>query len=242
MYEMADPPEYEPLPETSVGAVARSKGLDPIEACYDALISSGGNAAFLAITANYAEGNSNIVFQLIQHPATILGLCDGGAHCLGLCDASTPTTVLAYWVRDRSRGPRLPIEVAVRELANNPARAFGLRDRGVIAPGKRADLNLIDLNALRMGVPEFIDDLPANGRRMVQRAKGYVATYVNGQCILEDGTDTGARPGRTVRKPRVVHSHVRLYKMQASKTVAFLLAFLLGSAGQGWVRSRRDDG
>jgi N-acyl-D-aspartate/D-glutamate deacylase len=201
LYAMTDPPIYEPLPETSIGAVARSRGLSPAEVFYEAMLEDDGNATFLATMANYAEGNSDAVFEMIQHPATILGLSDGGAHALSLCDASSPTTVLAYWVRDRVRGPRLPIEIAIRELAAHPAQAFGLHDRGVIVPGMRADINLIDLGALRMGTPEFLDDLPANGRRMVQRASGYVATYVAGEKILENGRDTGARPGRTIRRP-----------------------------------------
>lgn len=202
LYELTDPIEYEPLPETSIGARARAQGLSAADVLYDAMVADGGRATFLATMANYAHGNSDDVFEMIEHPSTILGLSDGGAHTLSLCDASSPTTVLAYWVRDRSRGRRLPIEFAVRELTARPAQAFGLHDRGVIAPGMRADLNLIDLGALRMGAPEFLDDLPAGGRRMVQRASGYVATYVAGECILRNGEDTGARPGRTVRKRR----------------------------------------
>src|SRR5205823_2078774 len=143
------------------------------------LTAGAGDTMFLMIAANYAEGDGGTVFDMIRHPSSIMGLGDGGAHCLGLCDVTTPTTVMTQWVRDRSRGPRLPIEEAVKCLAADTARAFGLYDRGVLAPGMRADINLIDLPAMRMGLPEFITDLPGNGRRMVQKAEGYVATFVH---------------------------------------------------------------
>jgi N-acyl-D-aspartate/D-glutamate deacylase len=200
LYPMTDPPDYEPAPDQSIGAAARRGGLSPMEAFYDAMLQNHGDAMFLMVAANYAGGNGDVVLEMIQHPATILGLGDGGAHCLGLCDATTPTTVLSHWARDRSRGPRLPVEIAVRELTTAPARAFGLYDRGALLPGMRADLNLIDLDALRMRVPEFVHDLPGNARRLVQRASGYVATYVAGTPVFENGEETGARPGRTIRK------------------------------------------
>jgi N-acyl-D-aspartate/D-glutamate deacylase len=155
---------------------------------------------FLAVVANYAPPNGDVVLEMIGDPATIIGLGDGGAHCLGLLDVTTPTTVLTQWVRDRRRGPRLPLERAVRELSHATARAFGLYDRGVLAPGMRADVNLIDLDNLRMGQPHFASDLPGGGRRLVQRATGYVGTFVAGEQILADGEDTGARPGRTIRR------------------------------------------
>ncbi len=200
LYQMRNPPDYEPLPERSIGADARRRGLVPMDVFYDMMIQAGGSAMFLAVVANYADGNADTVLEMIQHPATVLGLGDGGAHCLGLCDATTPTTVLAQWVRDRTRGPRLPVEIAVRELTATPARTFGLHDRGVLAQGKRADVNLIDLDKIQMGAPEFIHDLPGDGRRMVQRPTGYVATYVAGVRIFENGEQTGARPGRTIRR------------------------------------------
>jgi N-acyl-D-amino-acid deacylase len=202
LYEMTDPPMYEPLPEASIGAIARSKGQSPSEVFYDAMLDDRGGATFLAAMANYAEGNGDAVFEMIKNPVTIMGLSDGGAHSLSLCDASGPTTVMSYWARDRVRGPRLPIEVAVRELTSHPAQAFGFHDRGVIAPGMRGDINLIDFDALRVGTPEFLDDLPANGRRMVQRARGYVATYVAGERVFENGNETGARPGRVFRRSK----------------------------------------
>ena len=200
MYKMTDPPDYEPSIEQSLGAEAGRQGGSSMDMFYDLMTEGAGDAMFLAVVANYADGNGDTVFEMIQNPATIMGLGDGGAHCLGLCDVTAPTTVLTQWVRDRSRGPRLPIEVAVRELSASTARAFGIYDRGVLVPGMRADVNLIDLDALRMGLPEFVHDLPGNGRRLVQRSRGYVATFVKGEQVLANGEDTGARPGATVRK------------------------------------------
>ena len=170
-----------------------------MERFYDELRRDGGSGMFLYIAANYGGGNADVVLEMIRHPATVLGAGDGGAHCLGLCDATTPTTLLTHWVRDRSRGPRLELETAVHELTQRPARHFGLVDRGSLEPGMRADLNLIDLPNLSLGGYEIVADLPAGGRRIVQRTRGYAATYVAGERVLEDGADTGARPGRTLR-------------------------------------------
>jgi N-acyl-D-aspartate/D-glutamate deacylase len=200
LYHLGDPVDYEPDPARSFSAEARKQGLSPIDYAYDALSAGDGTTMFLAVVANYAPGNAEVVFEMINDPETIIGLGDGGAHCLGLLDVTTPTTVLTQWVRDRTRGPRLPLEVAVRELSASTARAFGLYDRGVLAQGMRADVNLIDLDNLQMGRPHFADDLPAGGRRLVQRATGYVATFVRGEQILANGEDTGARPGRTIRR------------------------------------------
>ncbi|MDG2004703.1 MAG: amidohydrolase family protein [Novosphingobium sp.] len=200
MYLMTDPLDYEPETSESIGAKAKRDGVTSMDMFYDLMTAGKGDAMFLAVVANYAEGNANTVMEMIRHPDTITGLGDGGAHQLGLCDVTTPTTVMTQWVRDRTRGPKLPVEEAVRALSSSPARAFGLTDRGVLAPGMRADINLIDMDALRMELPEFIHDLPADGRRMVQRARGYVATFVAGEQILADGEDMGARPGRTIRR------------------------------------------
>jgi N-acyl-D-aspartate/D-glutamate deacylase len=199
-YHLGDPIDYEPDPELSFKVQAARQGISPIDYAYDLLASGDGETMFLAVAANYADGNGDVVYEMINDPQTIIGLGDGGAHCLGLLDVTTPTTVLTQWVRDRTRGPRMPIEVAVRALSASNAEAFGLYDRGVIAPGKRADINLIDHDNLRMGRPSFADDLPAGGRRIVQRATGYVGTFVKGEQILANGEDTGARPGRTIRR------------------------------------------
>ena len=199
LYRVTDPPDYEPLPEWSVGARARDAGRAPAELFYDELRADGGRDMFLLIAANYADRCGDTVLEMIRHPTTTLGVGDGGAHCLGLCDATTPTTVLTHWVRDRKRGGRLPLEEAVYELSLNPARHFGLEGRGSLEPGMRADLNLIDLENLSLGAYEIVNDLPAGGSRIIQRTRGYVATYVAGQRVLADGVDTGARPGRTLR-------------------------------------------
>jgi N-acyl-D-amino-acid deacylase len=200
LYRLVDPPDYEPDPDQSITAVARRQGRSPVDVLYDGLLEDGGQAMFLVVAANYAEGNGETVLEMIRDPATVIGLGDGGAHCVFLCDATAPTTVLTQWVRDRTRGPRLPLEIAVQELTFTPARRFGFGDRGLLTPGYRADVNLIDFDRLGMGAPEFVSDLPAGGRRLVQRAQGYVATYVAGQPILHHGIDTGARPGRLVRR------------------------------------------
>jgi N-acyl-D-amino-acid deacylase len=132
----------------------------------------------------------------------ILGLADGGAHCGLICDASTPTYMLTHWVRDRSRGPRLALEHAIRKQTSETAKLYGLRDRGAIAVGLRADLNVIDFEALALPAPYAICDLPAGGQRMMQDARGYAATIVNGAITRRDDADTGVRPGRLVRGAR----------------------------------------
>jgi N-acyl-D-amino-acid deacylase len=199
IFPMQDPPNYEPLPDTSVAAIARQAGRPAEEVFYDMLLEQDGEATFLAISMNYADRNGDVILEMIEHPMTILGLGDGGAHCVGLCDATTPTTVLTQWVRDRTRGRRLAIERAVYELTRNPANHFGLHDRGALVPGLRADVNLIDLDRLRLGKMEFLDDLPGGAPRVIQRTTGYVATIVAGEMAFHDGHDTGARPGRTIR-------------------------------------------
>ena len=136
---------------------------------------------------------------MITHPGTVLGLSDGGAHCGLICDASMPTYLLTHWARDRSRGERLSLEQVVHLQTGRTAGVYGLHDRGTLAVGKRADVNLVDLDALRLHPPEMVFDLPADGRRLVQRVDGYVATVVSGQLTFENGVPTGARPGRLVR-------------------------------------------
>lgn len=203
IFPMADPPDYEPTVDDSIAAIARRAGVDPVELLYDRLLDDGGNATFLWVKMNYAYRNGDVVREMIEHPATVLGLGDGGAHCLTLCDSTTPTTILTQWVRDRSRGPRLPIERAVNELSSRPAAAFGLTDRGMLAPGMKADINIIDLDDLRLGKVEFLEDLPGGAPRVVQRTTGYVATFVSGEQIYDHGSETGARPGRTIRRTAV---------------------------------------
>jgi N-acyl-D-amino-acid deacylase len=205
LFPMQDPPDYEPSPDHSVEAIARGQGRPVDEVFYDMLVDQDGQSTFLAISMNYAERNGDVVVEMIEHPMTVVGQGDGGAHCLSLCDATTPTTVLTQWVRDRTRGRRLALERAVHELSRNPAQHFGLHDRGALLPGLRADINIIDFDRLQLGKMEFLDDLPGGAHRVVQRTKGYVATIVGGETIFNDGVDTGARPGRTVRNsPKAV--------------------------------------
>ncbi|HET6909336.1 MAG TPA: amidohydrolase family protein, partial [Mycobacteriales bacterium] len=149
--------------------------------------------------ASYVEFNHEAIREMMTHPRTVLGLSDGGAHCGLICDASMPTYLLTHWVRDRTRGPRLPIEQVVSLQTSRTARTYGLTDRGTIETGMRADLNLVDLDGLRLHMPEMVFDLPAGGRRLVQHVDGYVGTFVAGVQTLANGELTGERPGRLVR-------------------------------------------
>jgi N-acyl-D-amino-acid deacylase len=151
---------------------------------------------------NYAEGNHDAIYDMISHPAAVSGLSDGGAHCGLICDASYPTYLLTHWARDRHRGPRFSLEHMVRKQTLDTATLFGLSDRGVIQVGKKADFNVIDMDALTLGTPQMVYDLPAGGRRLVQGASGYDATVVNGVVTRRRGVDTGARPGRLLRGVR----------------------------------------
>jgi N-acyl-D-amino-acid deacylase len=151
---------------------------------------------------NYSHGNHDAIREMLTHPAGVVGLSDGGAHCSMICDASYPTFLLTHWARDRHRGEKLPLEYVIRKQSRDTAQLFGLSDRGVVEVGKRADVNLIDMNALTLHAPRMAYDLPAGGNRLVQGASGYSATIVNGVVTRRDGVDTGARPGRLVRGAR----------------------------------------
>jgi N-acyl-D-amino-acid deacylase len=199
MYPLGDPPEYEPAPETSVAATAARTARRPEEVAYDWLLEGNGRQFLFAPLANYVDGNLDALQTMMLHPRTVLGLSDGGAHCGLICDASMPTFLLTHWVRDRRRGSRIPVEQAVRLQTGNTAAVYGFSDRGVIAVGKKADLNVIDLDALRLHAPEMVHDLPAGGRRLIQRVDGYRATIVSGEVTFENGEPTGARPGTLVR-------------------------------------------
>jgi N-acyl-D-amino-acid deacylase len=198
MYPLGDPPNYEPSPSDSIGARARSRGVDPLEEAYDRLLDDDGHAMLLVTLANFRDGSLDTVAELIRREDVVLGLGDGGAHYGMICDASFPTYMLTHWVRDRPSG-RLPIAEAIRELTSVPARVAHLLDRGRIAVGYKADLNVLDAAELRLHKPVVAKDLPAGGRRLDQTADGYVATIVSGQVIAEHGVPTDARPGTLVR-------------------------------------------
>jgi len=199
MFRLGDPPDYEPAPEKSVAALASARGVDPGEIALDMLLERDGAEMIFMPAFNYAAGDLSDVGKMLAHPNTILGLSDGGAHCGLICDASTPTFMLAHWARDRARGPKLSLEEAVRQQTSGTCALYGLSDRGMLKPGMKADLNLIDFDRLRLHAPEMVRDLPAGGRRLVQRAEGYAATIVAGEVTFEEGKPTGALPGRLVR-------------------------------------------
>ena len=198
MYPLGDPPNYEPSPQDSIEARAAAHGVSPLEEAYDRLLDDDGHAMLLVTLANFRDGSLDTVAELIQRDDVVLGLGDGGAHYGMICDASFPTYLLTHWVRDRASG-RLGLPEVIRELTSVPARIAGLADRGRIAVGYKADLNVIDADALRLHRPVVVSDLPAGGRRLDQTADGYVATVVSGEVIAENGVPTSARPGRLIR-------------------------------------------
>ena len=170
----------------------------PLEIAYDALTSSDEPVMLLLPLFNYSDGNHDVLHEQMMDDAAVVGLADGGAHCGAICDASIPTYVLTHWVKGRSRGARLTLEDGVRRLTSQPADVYGLSDRGRLEEGKRADINVIDLENLRLLAPHAVHDLPAGGLRLLQDAVGYDATIVAGRVTRRNGRDTGERPGRLV--------------------------------------------
>lgn len=199
IYAMGDNVDYEPTPDMSVKALAEKNGVTTDEMAYDLLNKDNGCASLMFPTLNYVGENHDVIYEMLTHPTAINGLSDGGAHVRMICDASIPTYLLTHWARDRARGPKLSVEEAVRLQTTATADVMGLSDRGRIAPGHRADINIIDFDKLELHAPQAVNDLPAGGRRLVQSASGYVATIVNGVITRRDGADTGQRPGRLVR-------------------------------------------
>ena len=180
LFPLGDPPDYEPPPERSVTALAAAQGRTTDEVLYDLMLQRDGKELLYLPLLDYSACNLDAVREMLVHPATVLGLGDGGAHCGVLCDASLPTFMLAHWARDRSRGEKLPVETVVHLQTRRTAELYGFRDRGLLAPGYLADLNVIDHDALALEPPEMVYDLPASGKRLVQRARGYVATIKSG--------------------------------------------------------------
>ena len=198
MFELGDPPDYEPQPDASIEARARRDGRDPFDLAYDILLADGGRGFLYRPVLNYDDGNLDAAGEMLAADHTVVGLGDGGAHVGTICDASFPTTLLALWGRDRNHG-RLPLEFLVHRQTEATARTVGLLDRGVLAPGYKADVNVIDVDRLVARRPEVRYDLPSGGKRFVQRADGYVATVKAGAVTYEHGAATGPLPGRLLR-------------------------------------------
>jgi N-acyl-D-amino-acid deacylase len=201
LYVMGDPPDYEPRAQSSVATIAARTNHTPDEVAYDYLTQDAGNFLFFPVTG-YAQDDHEPIREMLTDPATLLGLGDGGAHVAQIVDASVPSYMLSHWARDRKRGPGLSLEFVVKRQTSETADFFGFHDRGRLAPGKRADINVIDFEGLRLHPPEVVNDLPAGGKRLVQRADGYAATLVAGTPVFEHGEPTGAKPGRLVRRGR----------------------------------------
>jgi N-acyl-D-aspartate/D-glutamate deacylase len=202
MYPLGDPPDYEPGPEKSVAAIAKREGRHPREVLYDVMLEREGQGIVYLPLLGYSHGNLDAMREMMLHPQAVFGLSDGGAHCGLICDASMPTFLLTHWARDRSRGERIPIEALVEAQTRRTAECYGMEDRGVLAPGMKADLNVIDFDALHIHAPEMVHDLPAEGRRLIQKVDGYRYTICSGEVIYEDGKPTGRLPGKLIRGPQ----------------------------------------
>ncbi|HXA89464.1 MAG TPA: amidohydrolase family protein [Mycobacterium sp.] len=202
LYALGNPPDYEPTPDRTVTAIAKARGEDPLSTLYDLMLESNATAMLMLPLFNYADGNHDAIREMMLHPAGVLGLSDGGAHCGMICDASYPTFLLTHWARDRHRGEKLSLEYVIRKQSRDTAYLFGLGDRGTIEPGKKADVNVIDMDALTLHPAAMAWDLPAGGNRILQGASGYAATIVSGTVTRRKDVDTGARPGRLVRGTR----------------------------------------
>lgn len=198
MFTLGDDPNYEPNMADSIGMKAKQRGESVLSALYDALLESEGRALIYFPLYNYITGNLDNIYTMINHPLALPGLGDGGAHVGTICDASFSTFWLSHWARDR-QGDKLSLEQAVKMQTQDTARFIGLSDRGTLEPGMKADLNVIDFDALKLKAPQLVADLPAGGQRLIQHAEGYKATFVSGKMIAQDGQLTGERPGRLVR-------------------------------------------
>jgi N-acyl-D-aspartate/D-glutamate deacylase len=197
-----DNPDYEPTSETSIAAIAAARGLEPHAVALDHMLDGGpgdGRGMLYLPLLNYAQNTLDPAYQMLQHDCVVPGLSDGGAHVGMICDGSFPTTNIIHWTRDRTRGPKLSLEHMVKAQCRDTAETVGFYDRGLVQPGYRADLNVIDYDRLKLKAPSVAYDLPTGGRRLIQRAEGYTATIVAGQVTYRDGTPTDALPGRLLR-------------------------------------------
>ena len=199
IFPLGDPPDYEPGPEQSIWAIAKREGKKADEVLYDYMLQDEGKELLLLTFFNYSDGNLDPFHELLNDDRAVVSLGDGGAHCGVICDASLQTFMLTHWARDRKRGPTVSVEHAVHSMTQDTARVYGLLDRGVIAPGYKADFNVIDFDSLSLGRPEMAYDLPAGARRLLQKSRGYDATIVSGEVVMRDGEATSARPGRLIR-------------------------------------------
>ncbi|HYI62647.1 MAG TPA: amidohydrolase family protein [Acidimicrobiales bacterium] len=202
MFPFRGETDYEPPPEASVAAVAEREGRPPAEVAFDVLMEDDGQGLLYFPLFNYSDGTLDPLWELHQHPRTRMGLADGGAHVGSICDGSTPSFMLAFWARDRVRGPHLPLELIVHRQTRSTALHYGLADRGLVAPGLRADLNVVDLERLAVDPPRMAWDLPTGARRFVQGSRGYRLTTCAGTVVREDDELTGAHPGRLLRGPQ----------------------------------------
>lgn len=199
LYPLGDPPDYEPRPEDSIAARAKRAGVDPTAFAYDYLLENDGTAMLYRPLYNYADRDHEVLREMLMDRDTVPGLSDGGAHYGFICDASFPTYLLTHWARDRSRGERIPLELLVKWQTQDTAATVGLNDRGILRPGYKADVNLIDFEGLKLHAPKIVYDLPAGGRRLGQSAEGFRATIVSGVVTYQDGTATGKLPGKLIR-------------------------------------------
>lgn len=202
MYPLGEQPDYEPRPEDSIAGRAKARGISPAEYAYDLLIENDGKSFIFLPVAGYSEGNFDILHEMMSHPRSTASLSDAGAHVPSVCDASFSTFMLTHWVKGRTRGPRLPLEEVIRKQTSETAELYALLDRGVLAPGRKADVNIIDLDALELRAPYTAHDLPLGGARVLQKVDGIRYTLVNGEVIAKDGEMTAARPGKLVRGPQ----------------------------------------
>lgn len=199
LFPLGDPPDYEPDQSQSIAAIAATRRERPLAVAYDYLLRQEGHELLFFPLLGYSRGNMDAISEMITEEGSVLGLADGGAHCGFVCDCSQPTFMLSHWVRDRRRGPKLPLSDVVHMLTKAPADMYGFSDRGVVATGFRADLNVIDLEVLALTRPEITYDLPGGGRRIIQRARGYRHTILAGEVTYEEGAATGVFPGGVVK-------------------------------------------
>jgi N-acyl-D-aspartate/D-glutamate deacylase len=202
MYPLGDPPDYEPKAESSIAARAARQGRSPEEVAYDLLLERGGKGILYLPVTNFAGGNLDVVREMISAPNSLIGLGDGGAHVGIMCDATATTYTLTHWTRDRGRGSLFPVSWGIKRLTADNAAAIGLADRGLLRAGMKADINILDYDNLRLRSPEIAYDLPAGGKRLLQRTDGIDATIVSGAVVYRHGEATGALPGRLVRGAR----------------------------------------